>query len=109
MADETTKQPTIPSKLVPIVWGEAGTTIFANHAAAQYDGKAVYLTFGQANPPVILGQTDEEKQQQLDKVQSLVVQPVIRLAMTVEDYRAVIEVLQKHIVLVDGIAKRGAK
>jgi hypothetical protein len=84
-------------------------TIFANHAAAQYDGKAVYLTFGQASPPVILGETDEEKRRQLDKVQSIVIQPVVRLAMAPEDYRAVVQVFQKHLALVDEIAKRESK
>ncbi len=109
MADETITQPTIPYKLVPLIWGEAGVAVFANQAIAQYDGRMVHLTFGQANPPVILGPSEEEKQQQLDKVQSILIQPVIRLTMTVEDFRAVGEVFQKHLALIDQLAKQERK
>ena len=109
MADETTSQPTITHKLVPLVWSEPGVAIFANHAAAQYDGNLVYLTFGQAQPPFILGQTEEEKQRQLDGVQAIAIRPVICLAMTPQDFRAVGEVFQKHLALIDRITKQEQK
>jgi len=104
MAEETGTQP--KGKMVPLVWGESGTAVFANQAVIQYDGNLVYLTFGQANPPVLIGSTEEEKQQQLDKVQSIVVSPVIRLVMAPESFRAVVEACQKHLAIVDKITKQ---
>ena len=94
MSDETSPRPTVPSKLVPLVWGEPGVAVFTNHLAAQYDGKMVYLRFGQAQPPLIFGQTDEEKQQQLDDVQQIAIQPAICLAVTPQDFRNMGEVFQ---------------
>ncbi len=100
MADENIKQQSTLSKVVPLSWAEPGPAVFANVAYAQYDGKSVYITFCQAIPPAILGQTDEEKLQQLDKVESIVAAPVIRLVMAPENFRAVAETFQKHLALV---------
>jgi len=66
----------------------------------------VYLTFGQANPPLILAQTDEDKQKQLDKVESIVVVPVIRLVMPFESFRNVVETFQKHLAMIEDIKKQ---
>ncbi len=106
MTDEAKKQPEVPSKFVQLHWGEAGIVLFVNNAIAQFDGRSVFLTFGQAAPPVILGDTNEEKQSQLDKLESITVAPIIRLALTVEGYRDIVQVLQKHLGLVDNIVSR---
>jgi len=103
MAEETGMQPL--GKIVPLVWSEAGMAVLANHAFLQFDGSLVYLTFGQANPPVVLGETEEEKRQQLDKVHSITVSPVIRIAMPPENFRALTEALQKHLALVEKVEK----
>jgi hypothetical protein len=83
--------------MVSLVWKDPGMTMLANQAIVQHDGQMVYLTFGQANPPLILGETEEEKQRQLDEIQSVTVLPIIRLAMAPESFRAVIEILQTHL------------
>jgi hypothetical protein len=97
MAEETGAKP--QGKLVPLVWAQAGTPVFANHVLAQYDGSSVFLTFGQASPPLIWGGTEEEKQGQLDRLQSVAISPVIHLVMTPEKFREIVEVLQKHVAM----------
>lgn len=99
MAEDARAQP--KGKMVSLVWGEPGMTVFANQAVVQYDGNMVYLTFGQASPPVIAGETDEERQRQLDKVHSVAVLPVVRLAMAPASFRAVADALQRHIEMVE--------
>jgi hypothetical protein len=106
MAEDAGAQPKMVGKLVPLVWGEPGMVAFANQVIVQYDGNLVFLTFGQANPPVILGETEEEKQRLLEKIQSIVVAPVVRLVMAPENFRSVVEAFQKHLALVDKIAKQ---
>ena len=91
------------AKIVPVVWSDPGSSVFANQAVVQYDGNLVYLAFGQANPPVISGDTEEEKQQQLDKIHSIVVSPVIRLVMAPESFRAVVKVLRSHLERMDNM------
>jgi hypothetical protein len=105
MTEDTTTQPKMQTKIVPLIWGEPGTATLANQVVLQYDGNLIFLTFGQANPPVIWGDTEGEKQQQLDKVQSIVVAPVIRLVMAPENFRAVVEACQKHLAIIDGMDK----
>ena len=90
-------------KMIKLVWGEAAVTVFANQAVVQYDGSAVYLTFGQANPPVIWGETEEEKRQQLEKIDSVTVSPIIRLAMTPDSFRAIAEAMRKHLTTIDKV------
>ena len=101
MAEETS----VPAKgkMVPLVWGEPGMAVFANQIVIQYDGNSVYIAFGQTSPPVILGETDEEKQRQLDRIQSLPVLPVVRVAMTPESFRSMADALQKHLAIMGKI------
>ena len=101
MAEEESTQPTV--KKVPLVWIEPGAPIVANQAVVQYDGNLVYVTFGQSSPPLILGDTEEERRQQLDKINSIAVAPVIRLVMAPEHFRAVVEVFQRHVSIMDAI------
>jgi hypothetical protein len=93
---EDSKTP-IAVKMVRLVWTEPGATILANQALVQYDGNLVYLTFGHANPPIILAETEEEKQKQLDAVDSMSVSSVLRVAMTPATFRSVADVMQKHL------------
>jgi hypothetical protein len=103
MAEEANAQ--TKSKTVPLVWHEPGTSVFVNHVLAQFDGNSVYLVFGQANPPMIWGDTDEEKQRQLDQIQSVAILPVVRLAMAPQSFRAVAETIQKHLAMIDKIGE----
>jgi len=95
MPEETDIQPI--TKIVPFVWGEPGAPVFANHALIQYDGKSVFVTFGQAAPPLIWGTNQEEKNQQLEKIDSITVWPIIRIALDPESYRGIAEAFQKQL------------
>ncbi len=103
MAEEANVQP--HSKMVPLVWNEPGTGVFADHAILQYDGRVVHLTFGQASPPLIWAQDEEEKQRQLESIQSIRVLPVIRLVMAPENFRSVAAAFQAHLALIDNVQK----
>jgi hypothetical protein len=100
MAEEVSEKP-VPYKMVPLVWGDAGAAIYADNVLAQYDGKVVHLTFGQARPPMITGQTDEERESQLNEVKFVVVTPVAKLAMPAENFRAIVASLQQHIATIE--------
>jgi len=95
MAEDTDTQ--LKVKMVRLVWTEPGPAILANQALVQYDGNLVYLTFGHTNPPIILAETEEEKQKQLDAVDSISVSPVLRVAMTPATFRSVADAVQKHL------------
>lgn len=103
MAEDKGVQPV--GKIVPLVWEEPGLAVLANQALLQFDGNLVYLTFGQTKPPLITGDTEEEKREQLEKVHSIAVSPVARIAMTADGFRAVAGIVQKHLALIENIEK----
>ena len=99
-ADEAGGHPS--SKLVRLVWGDLGgaPAILANNVLLQFDGSMVFLTFGQAAPPLVAGETEDEKREQLSKIESVPVSTMVRLAVPVENYRAMVGAFQKHLAVI---------
>jgi 2-methylisocitrate lyase-like PEP mutase family enzyme len=84
-----------PQKVVRIEWPEFGMPECANHLVASCDGISMYLMFCQISPPVIVG-TQEEKQKQLDPIESIKALPVARLVIPLDAFRAMVQMLQEH-------------
>jgi hypothetical protein len=106
MSDQPVNITPILSKVVEVQWViPPGMDVYVNHLLAQYDGKMVRLMFAQVNPPVVMGKTETEKQEQLEKISSVQAIPFARFAVPLEDFRTMVEVLQKHLQQIDGLAK----
>lgn len=84
-----------PQKVVRVEWPEFGTPECANQLAAAFDGNSVYLMFCQVSPPIILG-TQEEQQEQLERIESVKALPVARLVVSLDAFRTMLKVLQEH-------------
>jgi hypothetical protein len=100
MADEPVDKQPQAGKLVPIEWPDVGVVMYANTLVTTADAHAVYLTFCQTIPPVMLG-TVEEKLKQLADLKDIRAMPVARLAVPIEAFRGVVASLQEQIVNLD--------
>jgi hypothetical protein len=86
---------------VRVQWGpNDGVPLqFANQIIAQVDRGEAFLTFGQLQPPVLLGDR-EEQAEQARSIDTVTVQPVARLTMpiarVVEFVQALTTILELH-------------
>jgi len=97
MSDALQKIP----KVVPIEWPEGGIASYANQLVATFDGNAVYLTFCQAPPPLVMG-SEEQKQVQLEAIKSIKALSVCRVAVSLDALRAMVTMLEEHLATIDG-------
>jgi hypothetical protein len=70
---------------IPLAWigVEELPMLGVNQMIAQHIGREEFiLIFGQVAPPVILGQTEEQRREQLRMVTFAAVKPVARVSMT---------------------------
>ena len=82
---------------VPVAWVgvEDVPLLFANQVLAQLDDVGeILLTFGQATPPLLLGD-DEEKQAQLSNIGFVPVKPVARVAFSRPRLEQLIQLLNE--------------
>jgi hypothetical protein len=81
---------------VPLVW--VGLDDLPIHLVNQFTGQfqelEVIVNVGQIAPPVIMGNTPQERREQARHLSFVPVRPVARLGMTVQRLRELIEVLQ---------------
>ena len=100
MADQTSNK-VLGQKLVPIEWPDSsGAAQFTNHLLAQRDGNSMYLSFCQVNPPYVVGAA-EEIQEQLEQIKSLQATLVARLVIPLDSFRAMFEVLQRQMTMME--------
>ena len=91
----------LPTEIL-IEWTEPETVVFTNQLAASTDGNVVFLTFGQAVPPIMpmtvtaLGQPPKPVQPTKVRVQA-----TTRVVMTPQVLRAVIQSLQQMLELLE--------
>jgi hypothetical protein len=83
-------------------WGDAGDVplLSVNQVLGQVNEGEVFLTFGCVTPPVVLG-SDEERRAAFEAIRDsgavVEVRPVVRLFMTAQRLRQVVDVLTKTI------------
>jgi 2-methylisocitrate lyase-like PEP mutase family enzyme len=100
MADQTSDK-LHGQKLVPIEWPDSsGAAQYANHLLAQRDGNSMYLSFCQVNPPHLIGAA-EEIEEQLERIKSLQAVLVARLVIPLDSFRAMFEVLQRQMTIME--------
>jgi len=92
----------LPKKIVRVEWPEFGVPQCANQLVASFDGGSMYLMFCQTSPPVILG-TQEEQQKQLDQIESVKALPVARLVVSLDAFRAMLQLLQEQMARISTI------
>lgn len=66
---------------IEYVFPENQNAAFANHALVQNEGHEVYISFFDIRPPILTG-TQEEKQKQLDELDSVQATCVARIVMS---------------------------
>jgi hypothetical protein len=96
MADVNTGEFKQIVKLLPIEWPEVGVAMYANQLMAQCDGRSMYLTFCQTNPPAILG-TPEEQRQKLEEIKSIKAIPIVKLMIPLDVFRDMQRVVQEAV------------
>lgn len=82
--------------------------VFVNQLLAQVNQGEVFLTFGQVNPPVILG-TPEEQEKQVRGIESVPVRTVARVNMTAERLADVVAVLTETLARHEAQRRAAAK
>jgi hypothetical protein len=80
---------------VPIVWSgvEDLPVLYVNQFVSQAGPGEIFLTIGQLQPPALLG-NEEERREQIEQISYVQVKPIARLAMTPSKLKELIQVLQ---------------
>jgi hypothetical protein len=68
-------------------------TRFANNFVVQHDSEQFFLSFFDIWMPMIVGETDEEKQVQLNAMEKVDAKCVARIVMSPEKMRELVEVM----------------
>lgn len=91
----------------PVVWvGVDDLRVeMANQFLGQVDGDQVVFTIGQVAPPVILGETQDERRAQADRIPYVPITPLGRFSMTQRRMQELIQVLQTTLENMERIAE----
>lgn len=90
-------------KIVPIKWPTSDdVALYANNLIVQHtpDGNFAYLSFYQVNPLYFVG-TEEERQKQLEQVQSLPAVLVAKLVVPMDTFRAMFECFRQEMTVIE--------
>jgi len=85
-------------KQVRLVWPELGQvpTLFASEALGQVGSYGeILLTIGYASPPVLLGASEDELPEMLDRITEIQVRPLARYAFTRASLDRLIDALER--------------
>ncbi|MER7838279.1 hypothetical protein ABTY98_20900 [Streptomyces sp. NPDC096040] len=82
---------------VPLLWVGLDDLplLSTNQVLTQFDSDHVYLAFGSATPPVLMGQNEEAVRDQAKRLSYVPVRGVTRLAVSRRHLGELIEVLQR--------------
>lgn len=95
--EQTNGNVTVPTgKHVPINFLPFTTSLFANNLIVQRDENTVYLSFYQITPPMILGDSENDRRQLFDELLKVDAHPVARIAIPLERLGPFLEVLQSQ-------------
>lgn len=88
---------TVKSIAVPLLWTGVDDLPVqtSNQALAQIDQDQVFLTFGVATPPVVMGPDVEKVREQVERLNYVPVRPISRLAISRRHLGELIEILQR--------------
>jgi hypothetical protein len=89
--------PAVQARMVPINWAiPAGiTTVYANNMVVHYGEHDCYLLFFEGIPPLVFGLTPEQQAEFFNKIDSVTVNCVARVAVPKNLMPAIIKVLQE--------------
>lgn len=95
MADEQEKaEGAEVKKLLSIVWPTDLAASYANNLVAQRDAGVLVLSFFQLNPPYVVGDSREEREEQLEKIASINAIPVAKVAVPLSHIAGMMEAIQ---------------
>ena len=89
--------PPAQARMVPVTWAmPAGiTTVYANNMVVQYGEHDCYMMFFEGVPPLLVGLTPEQQAEFFNKIESVTVNCVARVAIPKNLMPAIIKVLQE--------------
>lgn len=92
-------QPQAPQhRDIPVVWVDSGQPVhFINAMMSQFQPNEFVLSFGQLVPPPIVAGTEQERLAQMQNVQFVPVNHVVKLAMTRDRVVEMIKMLQDNL------------
>jgi hypothetical protein len=90
------------NKFVLIEWPEPDIAIYANNLLATNDGSALYMTFCQIQPPILIG-SEEEQKKRLAEITNVKARPVARIVAPVHLIPEIIKVLQGQLSAIEGL------
>lgn len=93
---------------LPIIWvGVDEEPIqFVNQMVSQFQENEFILTFGQLAPPMIVGPPDVQREQ-VQTLSFVPVRPVVRVAMTADRMRQLVDVLSGNLATYDSQREDG--
>ncbi|OHB70748.1 MAG: hypothetical protein A2V70_11785 [Planctomycetes bacterium RBG_13_63_9] len=96
MAEDDARADQAGVKKLSIQWPEDLSAVYANNLVAQNDSGVLVLSFFQVNPPYILGASEEERREVLDKITSVSAIPAAKLAIPLHHIPGMIQVIQQR-------------
>jgi len=96
MTKEGTSDDREQGKLLPITWPKDLPAIYANNLVVQNETGVLVLSFFQINPPYVIGTSEEQRKEILDKLVSVNAIPAAKLVIPLHHIPGMIEVIQKR-------------
>jgi hypothetical protein len=84
-------------KIIKVSWPEPGNAVYANNVVVQRDDDIIHLAFFQINPPLVLAESDQERESLWENVNSVNASPVVRVVIPQSKVRRLIEVLSEQL------------
>ncbi len=97
--DRVTRAKKIEGALLRVAWSELGPAVFANQVIALTDENMLHLGFYQTVPPLVLGDTDEERKRAIEALQqrgTVDAKLVVHVTLPLSKLAGVIDVLAKQ-------------
>ncbi len=78
--------------------------MFVNHMVSQFQAGEFILTFGQQTPPIILG-TTEQRREEAKTIRYIPIKAVARIGLTAQRMVDFVKVLQENLATYERLAK----
>ncbi len=83
---------------IPVEWPDTVDlpAVYANQLHIQHTGNEFFLTFGELQPPIVVG-SEEERQEKLGAIPAITVRPVAKIAISPPAMMAMADVIRENV------------
>jgi len=83
---------------IPVEWPDTVDlpAVYANQLHIQHTGNEFFLTFGELQPPIVVG-SEEERQEKLGTIPAITVRPVAKIAISPPAMMGMADVIRENV------------